>query len=88
MKPEQTAPLHVGLLTADLTHTDGWAHYCTSLATALRRAGVALTVVAARNSPPLDDVKVLPILPTTDPLEGGMLVKLLRALPADSRRPA
>ena len=47
-----------------------------------------MTVVAARNSPPLDGVDVLPILPTVDPLEGGMLVKLLRALPRDARRAA
>ncbi len=73
--------LKLGLLAADLTHKHGWAHYSLSLIHALRRAGVEITVIAARNSPPLDGVDVLPILPTVDPLEGGMLLGLLRALP-------
>jgi phosphatidylinositol alpha-1,6-mannosyltransferase len=71
----------LGFLAADLTHKSGWAHYSLSLAQALRRAGVQLTVIAARNSPPLDGVDVLPLLPTVDPLEGGMLNGLLRVLP-------
>jgi glycosyltransferase involved in cell wall biosynthesis len=48
-----TKPLHIGVLTADLTHKHGWAHYSLSLINALRRAGVRVTVVAARNSPDL-----------------------------------
>jgi glycosyltransferase involved in cell wall biosynthesis len=73
--------LRIGLLAADLTHKSGWAHYCLSLAQALQRAGVRITVVAARNSPLIDGIDVLPVLPTVDPLEGGMLGKLARALP-------
>ncbi len=73
--------LHVGLLAADLTHKHGWAHYSLSLIQALRRAGVTLTVVAARNSPPVDGIDLLPLLPSVDPLEGGMLRGQLRALP-------
>lgn len=72
--------LHVGLLAADLTHAHGWAHYSLSLIQALRRAGVRITVIASRNSPPLDGIDVLPILPNVDPLEGGMLAGQLRAL--------
>ena len=77
----QSAALHVGFLAADLTNKHGWAHYSLSLIQALVRAGVQVSVIAARNSPPLDGVTVLPILPTVDPLEGGMLVGLLRVLP-------
>lgn len=73
--------LRLGILAADLTHKDGWAHYSLSLIQALRRAGVEMTVIAARNSPPLDGVTVLPILPTVDPLERGMLVGQFRVLP-------
>jgi glycosyltransferase involved in cell wall biosynthesis len=73
--------LSIGVLAADLTHKDGWAHYSLSLIQALRRAGVEITVIAARSSPPLDGVKVLPILPTVDPFERGMLANQLRALP-------
>jgi glycosyltransferase involved in cell wall biosynthesis len=44
--------LHVGYLAPDLTHQHGWAHYALSLLLALQRAGVRVTVIAARNSPP------------------------------------
>jgi glycosyltransferase involved in cell wall biosynthesis len=73
--------LHIGFLTADLTHNHGWAHYGLSLLLALRRAGVNVTVVTAHNSPSIDRVTVLPILPTVDPLEAGMLAKQLLAVP-------
>jgi glycosyltransferase involved in cell wall biosynthesis len=79
-----TQPLHIGVLAADLTHKHGWAHYSLSLINALRRAGIRVTVVAARNSPApatlqAQNQAVLPILPTVDPLEGGMLAGLWRA---------
>jgi phosphatidylinositol alpha-1,6-mannosyltransferase len=67
------------MLAADLTHNSGWAHYCLSLIQALQRAGVQIRVVAARNSPQIAGIETLAILPTVDPLESGMLVKLLRA---------
>ena len=73
--------LHIGFLAADLTHKHGWAHYGLSLLLALQRAGVNMTVVAARNSPLIDGVTVLPILPSVDPLEGGMLIKQVLAIP-------
>jgi glycosyltransferase involved in cell wall biosynthesis len=76
-----TQLLHLGVLAADLTHQHGWAHYSLSLIQALRRAGVRVTVVAARNSPDLPGSSptqgaFLPILPSVDPLEGGMLAGL------------
>ena len=74
-------PLHLGLLAADLTHLHGWAHYSLSLLQALRRAGVRVTVVAARNSPPVEGATVLPLLPTVDPRQGGILSRQLLALP-------
>ena len=78
-------PLHFGFLAADLTHNHGWAHYGLSLLLALRRAGVNVTVVAARNSPLIQAVTVLPLLTTVDPLEGGMLAKQMLALQRVSR---
>jgi phosphatidyl-myo-inositol dimannoside synthase len=86
MSAERSATdLHIGLLAADLTHKHGWAHYSLSLVQALVRAGVRVTVVAARNSPAnasgLEGVEVLPILPSLDPLEGGMIAGMLKALP-------
>lgn len=70
-----TQPLHLGLLTSDLTHLHGWAHYSLSLLLALRRAGIQVTVIAARNSPAVEGVSVLPILPNVDPFERGVLVR-------------
>lgn len=77
--------MHIGLLAADLTHRSGWAHYSLGLLLALRRAGAAVTVAAARNSPPVDGVTVLPLLPMVDPLEGGMLFKQALAAPRARR---
>lgn len=74
-------PLHIGILAPDLTHQHGWAHYSLSVIEALRRTGVRMTVIAARNSPPIDGIDVLPLLPTVDPLERGMLARLAAAYP-------
>jgi glycosyltransferase involved in cell wall biosynthesis len=73
--------LHIGLLSADLAHRHGWGSYSLSLVQALRDAGARLTVLAAHNSPPLDGVTMLPVLPTVDPRERGFTFKLARALP-------
>ncbi|MBL8161922.1 MAG: glycosyltransferase family 4 protein, partial [Anaerolineae bacterium] len=59
--------------------------YSTSLAAALRRAGATVTVIAARNSPPLDGVMLHPLLPTVTPLERLLPLKLLPLVPAASR---
>ncbi|MGQ9907798.1 MAG: glycosyltransferase family 4 protein [Candidatus Flexifilum sp.] len=74
--------MHIGLLTADLTLRHGWAHYSLSVAQALRRAGIELTIIAPQGSPGLDDadVPVYPILPTVDPLAGRMLARQLALL--------
>jgi glycosyltransferase involved in cell wall biosynthesis len=71
------------LLTCELTHTHGWAHYSLSLIQALRRTGVEVTVLAAQNSPPIAGVQVHPILPNTQPREPrfslNMLAQIRRA---------
>lgn len=73
--------MRIGFLAADLTHKSGWAHYSLSLLNALRRAGIQVSVAAARNSPSAAGVTVQRLLPTVDPLERGMLVKQLLAAP-------
>ncbi|MFO7320459.1 MAG: glycosyltransferase family 4 protein [Chloroflexota bacterium] len=78
---ETARPLHVGLLTADLTLRHGWASYSLRLAEALCAQGVQLTIVAARNSPPLDGTTVLPLLPTLLPRERAPVPKQFLRLP-------
>lgn len=74
--------VQIGLLTCDLSHRHGWAHYSLSLLQALRRAGVSITVVAARNTPDAEGVDLHRLLPSTYPAERGLLTKMLRATPA------
>lgn len=76
-----SSALRVGLLAADLSHKHGWAHYSLSLIAALRRAGVETTVIAARNSPAVEGIDALRILPSVDPPERGTLARLARAYP-------
>jgi len=73
--------LHVGILAADLTDKAGWSQYSLSMIQALHRAGIRLTVITARNSPPMDGIDVLPILPTVDPLDRGMLARMAAIYP-------
>ena len=73
--------MHIGLLTTDLQHGHGWAHYSLSLIRALRRQGVQVTVIAARNSRTDFDFPVIPLLPNVVPAESGQLARLLMALP-------
>lgn len=71
--------LTVGVLAPDLTHDHGWAHYATSLIAALRRAGVTVRAVTAKNSPPIAGLDRLPILPNVAPSESGMLLGQMQA---------
>ncbi len=73
--------LHIGLIAPDLTMKHGWAQYSLSLINALHKAGVRLTVVAAKNSPSLEGVEVHPILPAIVPRERGFTVKTLMQIP-------
>jgi glycosyltransferase involved in cell wall biosynthesis len=77
--------MHLGLLTADLTHRHGWAHHCLSLIQALRRAGAALTVVAARSSPLVEGIDMHPLLPDTNPMARHLLFESLLLAPQVGR---
>lgn len=67
--------MHLGLLTPDLSHRHGWAHYSLSMIRALQRAGIPMTIIAARSSPPLDDLPIHRLLPDVAPAERGLLLK-------------
>lgn len=77
--------LKIGLLAADLTHHHGWAHYSTSVAQALIRAGVHVRIVTTRSSPLHPDLEAAHLLPNVDPFDRGMLLRQLAALPAVRR---
>lgn len=56
--------VHIGMITADLSHKHGWAHYSLELARALTRAGAQVTIIAGRlNNDPTPDLTVHPFLP-------------------------
>lgn len=69
--------MHIGFLTPDLTYSHGWGHYSLSLILALCRAGINLTIVSARNSPPVQKFHTRPILPPLVPAERFMLPRTL-----------
>ncbi len=73
--------MRIGFLTADLAHHHGWGHHNLSLLQALRRAGVEVSVVAARNSPPIEDITVTPVLPTLVPRERGVVPQTALQIP-------
>jgi phosphatidyl-myo-inositol dimannoside synthase len=56
--------LRIGLLTSDLSHKHGWAHYSLSLIEALQRKGVDLTVVATQDSPDVNGMTIHKLLPS------------------------
>ncbi len=68
--------MHIGLLTADLSPRHGWGQYGRQLALALSRAGVRVTIIAARNSPKLTGMKRKPMLPNLVPRERGQPLRL------------
>lgn len=72
--------IHIGILAPDLVHTHGWAHYSLSLIEALRRAGVELKVLAARNTPAAP-FEVHPILPTVSPPDSHSLLRMIACVP-------
>jgi phosphatidyl-myo-inositol dimannoside synthase len=61
--------LHIGLLAPDLSHAHGWAAAALSTIEALARAGVQMTVVAARNSPDVRGLTLHKLLPNITPME-------------------
>ena len=73
--------MHIGLLTADLSHAHGWAHHCLSLAQALQRAGVQLSIITAHNSPEVAGIEAYCILPETNPMAKNLLLKVMQQAP-------
>ncbi|HUN06384.1 MAG TPA: glycosyltransferase family 4 protein [Aggregatilineales bacterium] len=65
-------PLHIGLLAPDLSTAHGWAQAALSTVEALGRAGVQITVVAARNSPDVPGLTLHKLLPNITPMESFM----------------
>jgi phosphatidylinositol alpha-1,6-mannosyltransferase len=73
--------LKIGFLTSDLSHRSGWAHYSLSLLNALGRASVQVTVIAAHDSPPVENFPIARLLPSVSPLERFSLLHMGLSLP-------
>ena len=69
--------MRIGLLTAELNATNGWATYSLNLARQLRARGLDITIVCAHNSPQIE-FETHPLLPTVAPLENRIFAKSLR----------
>ena len=76
--------MRIGFLTSDLSTNNGWATYSLSLIRALRSLGVEATVIAARNSPPVE-FPIQPLLPAVTPPVKHTFLKTMRQLPAARR---
>lgn len=72
--------MRIGLLTSDLSTKNGWANYSLNLIRQLRARGLDLTVVCARNSPPVE-FETHSLLPTVAPPERHSFLKSMRQLP-------
>lgn len=73
--------MRIGLLTSELNHNNGWAHYSLSVAQALQNQGLEVRIVSARNSSMPANFDILPLLPTVMPLEKNTLLNLVRHYP-------
>ena len=76
--------MRIGLITSDLSTKNGWANYSLNLFRQLRERGLGVTVVCARNSPPVD-FETHAMLPSVAPPERHSFLKSLRQAP-DLRR--
>jgi glycosyltransferase involved in cell wall biosynthesis len=74
--------MRVGLITADLSHRHGWAHYSLEVAAGLARAGAEVRVLASVNSDALPGVDVQRVLPPLVPRARLLTPRLLAAVPA------
>ncbi len=72
--------MRIGLITSDLSTRNGWANYSLNLIEQLRARGFGVTVVCARNSPPVD-FETHALLPSVAPPERHSFLKSLRQLP-------
>ena len=77
--------MRIGFLTSDLGHHHGWGHYTLSLILALRNAGVEVSVVAARNSQPIEGLPVTARLPILVPREPRFVLRTLLHIPSARR---
>lgn len=68
--------MHIGLLVADLSPYHGWGQYSINLARSLVRAGVRVSIVAARNSPDVVGWEIKRLLPSLVPRARGMPLRL------------
>jgi glycosyltransferase involved in cell wall biosynthesis len=74
--------MHLGILAPDLDPQHGWGSYSLGLLRALQRQGVRLTVITARNSPRVDEIHIMPLLPTITPPDRAFLPRLALTVPA------
>jgi glycosyltransferase involved in cell wall biosynthesis len=66
--------MHIGFITSDLSHKNGWATYSLSLIQALRAQGVQTTVVSSHNCPDVA-FEVHRLLPSVTPPERHTFAK-------------
>lgn len=72
--------MRIGLITSDLSTNNGWANYSLNLIRQLRARGLSVTVVCARNSPPVEfDTHAR--LPAVAPPERHSFLKAMRQAP-------
>lgn len=76
-----TTPPHIGILAPDLNPQHGWGAYSVGLIRALHAAGVRLTIIAAQDSPTINDIPITRLLPSVSPMRGAFLLRLAAALP-------
>ena len=72
--------MRIGLLTSDLSTNNGWANYSLNLIRQLRARGLGVTVVCARNSPPVE-FEAHALLPSVSPPERHSFLKAMRQAP-------
>ncbi|MDZ4769881.1 MAG: glycosyltransferase family 4 protein [Chloroflexota bacterium] len=76
---------HIGILAPDLDGRHGWSRYAIDVIGALRDAGVRVTVITARNSPPHATIDGARLLPAVEPMDRGLLARQIAVLPAALR---
>jgi glycosyltransferase involved in cell wall biosynthesis len=75
-------PPHIGILAPDLGGRHGWSRYALDILRALRAADAVLTIITTHDSPRVEGIDALPLLPGVEPLPGGLLARQLAAYPA------
>jgi len=73
--------MHIGYLTSDLNHNNGWAHYSLSLIQAMQRLGVPVTVISAHNNDIISGVDMQTWLPTVTPPDSQTVKQLMQNIP-------